>query len=116
MRVNRNHPAPNEHLKLSPDRDFYGDGSFGSVPSPLDSLCNQETTTDARGRFTFERVPPFKVFIDRQEKQRGFWGYFWSVDARAGGVTVDPVDVRELPSGGVMVDIDVKKGLEPAQP
>ncbi len=36
--------------------------------------------------------------------------------AYAGGVAVDPVHVREWPSRRVMVDIDLKKGFQPAQP
>ncbi|HEV7924053.1 MAG TPA: TlpA disulfide reductase family protein [Verrucomicrobiae bacterium] len=84
IRVNRNHPVADEHLKLSMDRDFYGNGSRGSEIKPIDDVGGMETMTDAQGRFTFERVPPLKYFIDRQEKQRGYWGYFWSLEVKPG--------------------------------
>jgi thiol-disulfide isomerase/thioredoxin len=83
-RVNRNHPVADEHLTLSMDRDFYGKGSLGSAICPINNVGGLETRTDAQGRFTFEHVPPLKFFIDRQEKQRGAWGYFWSLEVKPG--------------------------------
>jgi peroxiredoxin len=79
-RMNRNHPVAGEHLSLSLDRDFYG----RDLAAPV-QISRMETVTDSQGRFVFPCVPPLRLFIDRQEKQRRDWGYFWSVDATRAG-------------------------------
>jgi thiol-disulfide isomerase/thioredoxin len=94
VRMNRNQPVAGEHLSLGPDRDFYGNGALGSASLPVRHFDNMNTWTDARGHFIFDHVPPLKLFIDRQEKQRGYWGYFWSVDATGGGSTNLEIDTR----------------------
>ena len=94
VRMNRNHPVVNEHLMLSLDRDYYGNGSFGSVVKPINNISGNETRTDGQGRFAFEHVLPLKLFIDRQEKQRAFWGYFWSVEVKPGEITKLEISTR----------------------
>ena len=79
VRKNRNHIIADEPLKLSEDRDYYG----YDMPD-LIQISGHETRTDKQGRFMFESVPPLKLVIDRQEKQRGYWGYFWSVEVKPG--------------------------------
>jgi len=91
VRMNRNHPVAGERLSLGPDRDYFT--PFGSVILPFE-IVGQETMTDAQGRFTFEHVPPLKLSIDRQEKQRGFWGYFWSVEVKPGETKKLEIDTR----------------------
>jgi thiol-disulfide isomerase/thioredoxin len=94
VRMNRNHPVADEHLKLSMDRDFYFNGSISSTEWPINNIGGGETRTDTQGRFTFEHVPPLRLFIDRQEKQRGFWGYFWSLEAKPGAITKLEINTR----------------------
>jgi peroxiredoxin len=79
-RTNRNHAVTGEHLSISWDRAFYG----MRFSEPV-RMARTESETDSQGRFTLENVPPFKLFIDRQEKQHGYWGRFWPLDARSGG-------------------------------
>jgi len=71
IRKNRNHVVTDERLSLSLDRDYCGE----DVVAPI-RYSGHVTSTDAQGRFIFEQVPPLRLFIDRQEKQRGYWGYF----------------------------------------
>lgn len=94
VRMNRNHPVADEHLMLSPDRDFYGNGSLGSAIWPINNIGGMETRSDAQGRFTFEHVPPLRLFIDRQEKQRGYWSYFWSLEVKPGETNRLHIDTR----------------------
>lgn len=86
-RINRGHLSAGEKLKLELDRDFYGNGGWGSVKEPFSGFGVRDVTTDAQGHFVFDHLPPLKYFIDRQEIQRGYWGYFWQVDLTAGGTT-----------------------------
>lgn len=94
VRMNRNHPVAGERLKLDRDRDFYGDGSGDSEIWPVNNIVWQQTSTDAQGHFAFEHVPPFRLFIDRQERQRGYWGYFWSVKVESGETTKLEINTR----------------------
>jgi thiol-disulfide isomerase/thioredoxin len=89
VRKNRNHVVPDEHLSLSLDRDYYGE----YVMAPV-LYYGHETVTDAKGRFAFTDVPPLKYFIDRQEKQRAYWGYFGSVEVEPGQTKKLEIDTR----------------------
>jgi thiol-disulfide isomerase/thioredoxin len=89
VRKNRDHFVADEHLSLSLDRDYYGH----NVPEPI-HIYGHETRTDKQGRFVFEHVPPLKLFIDRQEKQRAYWGYFWSLEVKAGEINKLEIKTR----------------------
>ena len=89
VRRNRELFVGDEHLSLSLDRDYYGH----DVPEPI-HISGEETRTDKQGRFVFEHVPPLQLFIDRQEKQRANWGYFWSLEVKAGETNKLEINTR----------------------
>ncbi len=93
-RMNRGHAVAHEHLMLGPDRDFYGGNPPGRAQLPVSHFSGHETTTDAQGHFAFDRVPPLKMFLDRQEKQRAYWGYFWSVELKPGETRKFEINTR----------------------
>jgi thiol-disulfide isomerase/thioredoxin len=89
VRKNRNHPLANESLRLTQNRDYFGE----EVPE-LIVLSGQETRTDEQGRFWFTSVPPLKLFLDRQEKPPGGWSYLRSVEIQPGEAGELKLDTR----------------------
>jgi peroxiredoxin len=89
VRKNRNLSVPDEHLMLELDRAHYRGYVLRPIRGPID-----KTKTDAQGHFVFGHVPPLKCYIDRQETQRAYWGYFWSVEAKSGETTKMDINTR----------------------
>jgi peroxiredoxin len=87
VRRNRNHVVAGEHLSLSLDRDAY------AVP-PINILANNETTTDGKGHFAFEQVPPLRFSIERKGRQGELWGPFAYVEVKPGETKKVEIDTR----------------------
>jgi thiol-disulfide isomerase/thioredoxin len=55
LRMNRNRPVADARISISPTASGFDPGTVDSVD------MNAETTTDARGHFVFEHVPPLDI-------------------------------------------------------
>ena len=73
VRKNRGYPVVDQHLAFNLQHRVYGVKIMGD-----------ETTTDKEGRFVLDHVPPVKLILYKREKQRGYWGYGWSVELKPG--------------------------------